>query len=78
MTIALVTGSNRRLGHATARALAHDGNTVIVTGRDDARVRDAAATLREEGLDVEALPLDVTSQSSIAAAVEHPSRSHRW
>lgn len=71
MSIALVTGANRGLGYATARALAQAGGSVILTSRDPGRTADAAGALRAEGLDVRALWLDVTSPSSIAAAVEH-------
>ncbi len=70
MTIALITGSNRGLGFATARALAQTGSCVVLTGRDRADAERAAADLRDEGHDVQALALDVTSQASIAAAVE--------
>src|SRR4051794_29588380 len=42
---ALVCASTSGLGLATASALAHDGASVVVTGRTDERVRDAAAGL---------------------------------
>ena len=42
---ALVCASTSGLGLATASALAHDGATVVVSGRSDERVRDAAAGL---------------------------------
>ena len=45
--VALVTGSTRGLGLATARCLAHQGSTVAVNGRDAdtvaARCSDLAA-----------------------------------
>ena len=69
MSIALITGANRGLGFATARALARTGSTVILTARDQARAEEAAATLREDGLDAHGLALDVTSPASITAAV---------
>lgn len=70
MTIALITGGNRGLGFASARALAKAGNCVVLTSRDGVDAEKAAASLRGEGLDVQALPLDVTSLTSIASAVE--------
>ena len=76
MSIALVTGASRGLGFATARALAKTGNCVILTGRDQDRTDAAAAALRDEGLDAQALPLDVDVPSSIAAAAEHVERKH--
>ena len=77
MTVALVTGSNRGLGYATARALAQAGNCVLLTARDRERAEHAAAALRAEGLDVQALQLDVTSAESIAAAAEHVRQHQR-
>jgi len=71
MSIALVTGGNRGLGFASARALAQTGSCVILTSRDQTQADEAASALRAEGLDVQALSLDVTSPTSIAAAVDH-------
>lgn len=76
MSIALVTGASRGLGFAAARALAKTGNCVILTGRDQNRTDAAAAVLRDEGLDAQALPLDVDVASSIAAAAEQVQRQH--
>lgn len=76
MSIALITGANRGLGFATARALARTGSTVILTARDQARAEEAAATLREDGLDAHGLALDVTSPASITAAVETVQHNH--
>ncbi|MFE8913555.1 SDR family oxidoreductase [Streptomyces globisporus] len=41
----IVTGATRGLGNATARALAADGAKVIITGRDEKSVGEAAAEL---------------------------------
>ncbi|WP_131104935.1 SDR family oxidoreductase [Ornithinimicrobium sufpigmenti] len=45
----LVTGASRGLGHATARALVRDGAHVVITGRDQASVTEAARALSELG-----------------------------
>jgi len=76
MSIALVTGASCGLGFAAARALAKTGSCVILTGRDQDRTYAAAAALRDEGLDVQALCLDVEVPSSIAAAVEQVQQRH--
>jgi NAD(P)-dependent dehydrogenase (short-subunit alcohol dehydrogenase family) len=50
---ALVTGSTAGIGFAIAESLAKEGAEVVVNGRSEARVRDAAGRLgsaREEGL----------------------------
>ncbi|MEV7129583.1 SDR family oxidoreductase [Streptomyces sp. NPDC093260] len=41
----VVTGATRGLGNATARELVADGAKVVITGRDEQRVADAAAEL---------------------------------
>lgn len=76
MSVALVTGSNRGLGFATARALARTGSCVILTGRDRAQAEEAAGALRGEELDVQAIAMDVTCATSIAAAAEYVQQNH--
>ena len=67
--IALITGANKGIGFETARQLAQSGGVhVVLAARDRARSVQAALTLQAEGLDVEALTLDVTDAGSIAAA----------
>lgn len=45
----LVTGASRGLGHATAQALVQDGAHVLITGRDQVSVTEAAQALTEVG-----------------------------
>jgi NAD(P)-dependent dehydrogenase (short-subunit alcohol dehydrogenase family) len=66
-TTALVTGATRGLGLLTVRRLAELGWTVYLGARDAAR--GAAAAQELDGLDVVPLPIDVTSDESVAAAV---------
>jgi NAD(P)-dependent dehydrogenase (short-subunit alcohol dehydrogenase family) len=69
--IALITGANKGIGFETARQLAaSDSVHVVLAARDRAKGVDAALKLQAEGLDVEALTLDVTDAASIAAAVK--------
>ena len=67
---ALVTGANKGIGLETARRLAALGFKVWVGARDADRGEAAAQALRGEGLDVEWLELDVTSDDSVATAVK--------
>ena len=46
---ALVTGSSAGIGLALARGLAGAGATVVLNGRNDAKLQQAAARLRDEG-----------------------------
>jgi NAD(P)-dependent dehydrogenase (short-subunit alcohol dehydrogenase family) len=66
--IALVTGANRGIGFEITRQLAGKGVRVVLSGRNQVAVTEAAANLRSAGLDVEGLQLDVTDPQSIAAA----------
>ncbi|MFI0787256.1 SDR family NAD(P)-dependent oxidoreductase [Streptomyces lydicus] len=62
---ALVTGANRGIGLATARALHRAGWRVVLTARDREAARAAAARTGPDALGV---PLDVTRPESVAAA----------
>ncbi|MFF0269629.1 SDR family oxidoreductase [Kribbella sp. NPDC004536] len=67
--IALVTGANKGIGNEIARQLGAAGFTVLIGSRDAERGAVAAKELVAEGLDAVALPLEVTSPESVAAAV---------
>ncbi|HET6953219.1 MAG TPA: SDR family NAD(P)-dependent oxidoreductase, partial [Acidimicrobiales bacterium] len=69
MTNVLITGANKGLGRETARRLAAEGWTVLLGARDPGRGREAAGTLAAGGGDVRHVPLDVTDDASVAAAV---------
>src|ERR1043165_561454 len=68
---ALVTGGNRGIGQQVARVLAGDGWDVLVGARDRQKGDAAAARLRKEtGGRLKAVELDVTSDASVATAVQ--------
>jgi len=64
--VALVTGSSGGIGLALARALGQAGATVVLNGRDTAKLEAARTQLANEGLTVGARAFDVCD----AAAVE--------
>jgi NAD(P)-dependent dehydrogenase (short-subunit alcohol dehydrogenase family) len=66
--IALITGANKGLGFEMARQLGQAGVRVVMAARDSAKGEAAAAKLRDEGLDVQFLRLDVTDKKDRAAA----------
>jgi len=68
--VALVTGGGTHLGLAMAEALAAQGARVIIGGRRVDVIDEAAAALRAQGLDCEAVPLDVTDPGLVARVVE--------
>ncbi|MFC7263571.1 MULTISPECIES: SDR family oxidoreductase [Streptomyces] len=68
----VVTGATRGLGSAAARELVADGAKVIVTGRDEKSVADAASALGPNAVGVAADNADPgTAARLIAAAHEH-------
>jgi NAD(P)-dependent dehydrogenase (short-subunit alcohol dehydrogenase family) len=64
---ALVTGANRGIGLEVCRQLARQGMHVILTGRSGPAVSEATQSLRNDGLDVRAEVLDVSSKESVVA-----------
>lgn len=67
--VALITGANRGLGFAVARQLAKQDIRVLVAARDLTKGERAAAELRAEGLEAEAVEMDVESPASVEKAV---------
>jgi len=64
--VAVVTGANRGIGLEICRQLARRQDLrVVLTARNEAKGSAAAQKLRDEGLDVEFYPLDVTSEQSV-------------
>jgi len=68
--VALITGANKGLGLETARQLGQRSITVVLGARDIRKAEEAANTLRAEGIDAQALKLDVTSAQDRDAAVK--------
>jgi len=51
--VALVTGANKGIGFAIAQKLARLRMTVLIAARDPSKREQAAARIREEGLDAQ-------------------------
>ncbi len=66
--IILITGANKGIGLATARAFATTGHTVLLGARHIDRGTAAAAALAADGLDVRFVHLDVTDRGIVAAS----------
>ena len=66
----LITGASTGLGKEMALYLAERGFRVYGTTRDERQAEDLKAAARARNADVRVLPLDVTNQESIDAAVK--------
>jgi NAD(P)-dependent dehydrogenase (short-subunit alcohol dehydrogenase family) len=67
---ALVTGGGSGIGLACARHLARDGATVVLAGRSQQRLEDAAALISADGGDARTIVCDVTDEQAVIAACE--------
>ncbi|MBK5438568.1 glucose 1-dehydrogenase [Pseudomonas sp. TH32] len=67
--LALITGSSAGIGLAIARGLAQAGARVVLNGRNRSTLRDSAALLAAEGLEVHTQAFDVTDGAAVLAAV---------
>jgi NAD(P)-dependent dehydrogenase (short-subunit alcohol dehydrogenase family) len=63
--LALVTGANRGIGLAIARALARQGCDLIITGRDERALAKATGELHKLGVQVLAHSCDVRNPDSV-------------
>jgi NAD(P)-dependent dehydrogenase (short-subunit alcohol dehydrogenase family) len=70
---ALVTGGSSGIGLAIARMLGNEGYGVTLSARRPDKLEEAAAGLREEGVDVNAVPANMVDEEAIKSVVE----SHR-
>jgi len=66
---ALVTGSSRGLGLTIARGLGRAGASLVLNGRDEARLQAAVAGLAAEGFDVRGAAFDVTDTEAVDRAI---------
>lgn len=76
--VALVTGATKGIGFEIAKGLAEQGLKVLVGARDLERGQAAAERLRAQGLDVEALLIDVADGASVRAAADSISANIGW
>lgn len=74
--IALVTGANKGLGFETARQLAKQGITVLAASRNPEKGTAAVRELKQEGLPVEFLQLDVNNSADIQHAYDYISENY--
>ena len=73
---ALVTGSSRGIGLASARALAEQGARVIINGRNPATLAQAGGALRQAGLDIIEAPFDAADIAQAISSVDSLIQEH--
>ena len=73
--VALITGSSRGIGLAIARRLGRMGARVSLCARKKADLESAAADLRAAGIEVLAVPTDVTRADEVSRLVSETQRS---
>jgi NAD(P)-dependent dehydrogenase (short-subunit alcohol dehydrogenase family) len=75
---ALVTGGSTGIGLAIARALGQDGYGLTVSSRRPEKLEAAAQRLRDEGLDVNAVPANMVDEEDVKrVAASHRERFGR-
>jgi NAD(P)-dependent dehydrogenase (short-subunit alcohol dehydrogenase family) len=74
MGVVLISGANKGLGFETARQMGKMGYKVLLGARDAGKGQAAAEVLRKEGLDAQAVKLDVTKQADVDAVAKRIDR----
>ena len=65
--VAVITGASRGLGKAMSIALAAQGASIALVGRDTAALNSVAEEIRSGGGTAEIYTTDVTDEASVAA-----------
>lgn len=74
--VAFITGGNKGLGLETARQLGQRGIAVVIGSRDAEKGKTAAEKLKAEGIDAEAVQVDVTRASDYQKVYEFLDRKY--
>jgi NAD(P)-dependent dehydrogenase (short-subunit alcohol dehydrogenase family) len=75
-SVAFITGGGRGIGLASAQALIEAGAKVIISDYDEAVLEAGKAALAENGMDAEAVVLDVTDSAAVGRAAKEANDRH--
>jgi NAD(P)-dependent dehydrogenase (short-subunit alcohol dehydrogenase family) len=75
-SVAVVTGGTRGVGHAIATKLADLGASVVITGRDEARLQRVAQELTAQGHRCEGVVCELADLASVEALGDHVRRDY--
>jgi NAD(P)-dependent dehydrogenase (short-subunit alcohol dehydrogenase family) len=67
---ALITGGSSGIGLAIAQALGEDGYQLTLSARRPDKLEEAARGLADQGIEVQAVPANVTSEDDLKALIE--------
>ena len=67
---ALITGGSRGLGLQMAEALGEQGARLVITSRKQAELDEAAAHLKQRGIDVLAIASDLSKEAAVGPLVD--------
>jgi len=67
---ALVTGGSSGIGLAIARALGEDGYGVTISSRRPSKLEKAEQSLRDDGIEVQAVPAQMAEEDDVIALVK--------
>ncbi|WZB60455.1 3-oxoacyl-ACP reductase FabG [Achromobacter xylosoxidans] len=74
--VAVITGSGRGIGYASALALAREGARIVITDIDPDSVRQAVAGLKEAGFEAIGAVLDVCDDGHVRAMADEAARAY--
>jgi NAD(P)-dependent dehydrogenase (short-subunit alcohol dehydrogenase family) len=70
MRAALITGGSSGIGFAIARALGKSGHQLTITSRRAGRLEAAAAALRSDGIEIQAIAANLAHEQELESVVE--------
>ena len=73
---AIITGGGTGIGKATARLFAGEGANVVITGRTEKTLKEAADEMEEDGIEIGYILSDVSKESDCVKTIESTMSSY--